>query len=77
MPEPEQLAERLVNLRIKVNDDRSALAEARAAAESLAREAELRAGRLAAIAVERQTWHERAANAEAQIVTLSARRDGG
>ena len=53
------------------SEDRAALAEARAAVESMAREAELRSGRLAAIAVERQNWHERATNAESQIATLT------
>jgi chromosome segregation protein len=72
--EPDRLGERLAALRAKVNEDRNALAEARAAVEGLAREAELRSHRLAAIAVERQTWRERAANAEAQIATLSKRR---
>jgi chromosome segregation protein len=74
-PEPAQLSDRLAGLRSRVEEDRSALAEARAAVESLAHEAELRSGRLAAIAVERQTWHERAANAEKQIATLSSRRE--
>ena len=74
-PEPARLSDRLAGLRRRVEEDRSALAEARAAVESLAHEAELRSGRLAAIAVERQTWHERAANAETQIATLSSRRE--
>jgi chromosome segregation protein len=74
-PEPSQLIDRLAGLRARVDEDRGAVAEARAAAEGLAREAELRSGRLAVIAVERQTWRERAANAEAQIATLSSRRN--
>jgi chromosome segregation protein len=73
-PAPESFAERLATLRQKVSEDRSAVAEARATVETLAREAELRSGRLAAIAVERQNWRERAANAQAQIVTLTSRR---
>jgi chromosome segregation protein len=73
-PEPAQLNHRLAELRGKVEADRGALAEARAAVENLARETDLRTGRLAAIAVERRAWHERAANAKAQIGTLSARR---
>ncbi len=72
--DPARLAERINVLRGRVDEDRGALAEARAAVENLAREAEARTGRLAAIAVERRTWHERAANAEAQIATLSSRR---
>jgi chromosome segregation protein len=73
-PDPASLADRLAGLKTQVNDERSAVSEARAAVETLAREAELRSGRLAAIAVERRTWHERAANAQAQIVTLTTRR---
>ncbi len=72
--DPEALADALATQRDKVNEDRAVLAEARAAMESLAREADLRSGRLAAIAVERQTWNERAANAQNQIATLSERR---
>ena len=72
--DPEALAEALAKQRDQVNEDRAVLAEARAAVESLAREAELRSGRLAAIAVERQTWNERAANARNQIATLTERR---
>ena len=72
--DPQALAEALAVQRDKVNEDRAVLAEARAAVESLAREADLRSGRLAAIAVERQTWNERAANARDQIATLSQRR---
>jgi chromosome segregation protein len=73
-PEPESLADRLQELRDKVGGDRSSLAEARATVETLTREAEMRSSRLATIAVERQNWRERAANAEAQIATLSTRR---
>jgi chromosome segregation protein len=73
-PSPESFSERLEETRNRVNADRSALAEARAAFDGLAREAQIRRDRLAAIAVERKTWTERAANAEAQIATLSARR---
>ncbi len=71
--DPQLLADALAAQRDKVNEDRAVLAEARAAVETLAREAELRMGRLAAIAVERQTWNERAANAQNQIATLTQR----
>ncbi len=73
-PTADSFADRLSTARDKVAEDRAALAEMRAAVQSLAREAEMRSGRLAAIAVERQNWHERAANAETHIATLSARR---
>ncbi len=72
--DPAILVEKLAAQRERVNEDRAVLAEARAAVESLAREVELRSGRLAAIAVERQNWHERAANAQNQIATLTQRR---
>ena len=72
--DPQALADALAVQGGQVNEDRAVLAEARAAVESLAREADLRSGRLAAIAVERQTWNERAANARNQIATLAQRR---
>jgi chromosome segregation protein len=71
---PESFTDPLAAAREHVTGDRSALAEARAAFDGLAREAQIRRDRLAAIAVERRNWTERAANAEAQIATLSARR---
>jgi chromosome segregation protein len=73
-PTAESFADRLQALRNKVGEDRAAVAEARATVETMTREAEMRASRLAAIAVERQTWRERAANAQAQILTLTSRR---
>ncbi len=73
--DPATLADSLATQRAQVDEDRAAVAEARAAVESLSREAELRSGRLATIAVERQNWHERAANAQNQIVTLTERRN--
>ena len=72
--DPQALAEALSTQRGRVNEDRAVLAEARAAVESLSREAELRSGRLGTIAVERQNWNERAANAQNQIAILSERR---
>ncbi len=72
--DPETVGEELARQRARVEEDRAALAEARAGAESIAREADIRSGRLAAIAVERQNWRERAANTEGQIATLTARR---
>ncbi len=72
--DPQVLVEALASQRQRVDEDRTVLAEARAAVESLAREADMRSGRLAAIAVERQTWNERAANAQNQISTLTERR---
>jgi chromosome segregation protein len=73
--DPAVLTEALARQRETVNEQRGLLAEARAAVQSLAREAEMRSGRLAVIAAERNNWHERAANAATQIATLSARRN--
>ncbi|MEP4469329.1 MAG: chromosome segregation protein SMC [Bauldia litoralis] len=73
-PTADSFADQLAVARNKVAEDRAALAEMRAAVESLSREADMRAGRLAAIAIERQSWHERAANAETHIATLTTRR---
>jgi len=72
-PDPAVLSDKLAEQRRRVEEDRAVMAEARAAVEGFVREAEMRSGRLAAIAVERQTWHERATNAEGQIATLAAR----
>jgi len=74
MPHPDTFAAELAGLRERVARDRSAVAEARAAVESLAREAEMRRQRLAGIGEERRKWHERGTNAEAQIAILTARR---
>ncbi|WP_421724559.1 chromosome segregation protein SMC [Bauldia sp.] len=73
-PAAESFTEALQAARDKVAEDRAALSEVRASAESLAREAEMRASRLADIAVERQSWTERATNAESQIETLTVRK---
>jgi chromosome segregation protein len=73
-PAPARFDEGLAISRQRVANDRAALAEARAAVESLAREYEMRSGRLAALAVERKSWHERAAGAERQVATLRTRR---
>ena len=61
----------------KVNDviahDRAALAEVRVDAQAIAREAELAARRLQAIAAERSAWDERKDSAAAQIDTIGQR----
>jgi chromosome segregation protein len=58
-----------------VAEDRARVADARAAFEGLSREAEARTRRLAAIASERASWVDRAANADRQIAALRERRD--
>ena len=55
-------------------EERAAFAEAKAAAQNLAREAEAREARRRAIAQERGSWVERRAKAEAHIAELAARR---
>src|SRR5204862_5042415 len=57
----------------EVSEKRRTLAEARGEAQSLAREAELRARRLEAIASEKSEWQERANLANGQIATLDLR----
>ncbi|MEZ5810769.1 MAG: chromosome segregation SMC family protein [Rhizobiaceae bacterium] len=57
-----------------VAEDRSTLAETRAAHEGLSREAETRRRRLEAISGEKENWTRRAGNAESQIVALGDRR---
>ena len=57
-----------------VAQDRSAVADARAASDGLKREAEARQRRLEAIAKDRATWISRAENADRQIAALGERR---
>ncbi|PHP67149.1 chromosome segregation protein SMC [Zhengella mangrovi] len=72
-PDLSDLQARLDALGRDVTGDRARLAETRAAHDGLKREAEARARRLEAIAVERQRWTERAGNAERQIAALIER----
>jgi chromosome segregation protein len=64
----------VVAARGKVGDDRSRLAEARAEAHALAREAELASRRLAQIAADATAWSTRRDSALSQIATFEARR---
>jgi len=64
----------LEQLRTKVAEDRARLAEARAASQSLSRDAEARGRRLEVIQVERTNWQNRLKNAAKQIETLTKRR---
>ena len=72
-PDVAALDFRLTTQTAEVATDRSALAEARADHDGLAREMDQRRRRLAAIAAERETWKARAANAEHHIATLRER----
>ena len=65
----------LADARAAVAARRAHLADARGDAQALAREAELRQRRRAAIAGERTQWRERADGAHGQIATLEARMD--
>jgi chromosome segregation protein len=68
-----ELENRLAESRGEVAAKRAVLAEARGEAQALAREAELRARRLAAIAAERAEWQGRETSAEGHIATLGER----
>jgi chromosome segregation protein len=63
----------LAAVRGEIEGDRARLAEVRAEAQALAREAELSARRLAAIATDREGWSSRHQGAASQIKTLEAR----
>jgi len=68
-----ELDEKLQRMTAEVATDRGLLAEARAKHEGLQRENEARQRRLAAIADERQSWTQRATNAQTHIATLQER----
>ena len=67
------LTAKLETARARAVQERAATAEARAALQNLAREAEARARRVAAIARERQSWVERRNRAAGQIEELDLR----
>lgn len=69
-----ELKEKVAGKREEVGTLRIELSEARAALESLNREAQARERRLAAIAQERGAWELRSNNAKRQIETLEARK---
>jgi chromosome segregation protein len=73
LPASAELERRLAAVRSDIVGRRSAVAEVRAEAQALAREADIAEKRLAAIAGERQTWNDTAAGAATQIATLDAR----
>jgi chromosome segregation protein len=70
-----ELEGQLAESRGEVAAKRAVLAEARGEAQALAREAELRARRLSAIAAERAEWDGRKSSAQGQIATLGQRTD--
>jgi chromosome segregation protein len=63
----------LTRINAEVATDRGVLAEARAAHEGLERENQSRLRRLDAIATERASWSDRAANAESHLASLRTR----
>jgi chromosome segregation protein len=73
LPPSADLELRLAAARGEIDDKRTRVAEARAEAQALAREAEISRRRLDAIAVDRKSWNERNDGAMAQIKTLDAR----
>ena len=73
LPPAVETEDKLAAIRVEIDGYRAALAEIRAEAQAIAREAELSNRRLQAIAVDRQGWDERRTGATAQITTLEAR----
>ena len=71
--DPSAVLARAAGLRATLAERRAVHAEARAGAESLARDAEIRRRRLAAIGGERESWTRRVAVMAAQTAGLSAR----
>jgi chromosome segregation protein len=67
------LEKQLAAIRTEIEGHRGQLAEVRAEAQAIAREAELSDRRLQAIAAERNAWAERKQGAGAQIATLETR----
>ena len=73
LPPGAELEGQLAESRGEVAAKRAVLAEARGEAQALAREAELRAKRLAAIAAERTEWDNRKTSAAGQSAALTER----
>ena len=73
LPPSTDVEERLAAVRTEIEGHRAHLAEVRAEAQGLAREAELAARRLVTIASENQSWTTRKAGAASQSETLSVR----
>ncbi|MHA7774184.1 chromosome segregation protein SMC [Roseibium sp. M-1] len=74
-PDGSSYQDRIEELQSRVSTARGAFAEARAVAEGLAREQQMRDRRLEAIAREYDSWKTRAANAARQIAVLQERRE--
>ncbi len=74
-PDSTSYQDRIEDIQLKVGTARGSLAEARAVAEGLTREQQMRDRRLESIAREYDGWKTRAANAAQQISVLSERRE--
>src|SRR5262249_43999874 len=70
LPRAARMETELAGARGEIEGQRQRLAEVRAEAQALAREAEISARRLAAIAADREAWSTRNDGAAAQITTL-------
>ena len=70
-----EVESRLAAVRTEIEGDRARLADLRAEAQALTREAELAERRLATIASERDAWTERQSNAASQLTTIESRLD--
>jgi len=75
LPPSAELEEKLAAIRGDIEGKRSRLAEVRAEAQALAREADIATRRLQAIANERQAWSGRGEGAQAQLASLQMRID--
>jgi chromosome segregation protein len=75
LPAGADIEAQLAALRIEIEAQRAQVAEVRAQAQALAREAEISARRLGVIAADRQAWGERRDGAVTQITSLEARVD--
>jgi chromosome segregation protein len=73
LPPSAELEGQLAAIRTEIEGKRAELAEVRAEAQALAREAELADRRLTAIGTDRQAWSDRRDRAIAQIATLDTR----
>jgi chromosome segregation protein len=73
LPPSADIESKLASVRSEIEGQRTRLAEVRAEAQALAREAEISARRLAGIAGDREGWSARQESAATQIKTLEAR----
>ena len=70
----DDVAQRLESAREQAAHERTAFADARAAAQAIARETAARTARFAAITAERSSWNERRDRAQSRIAELAERR---